>query len=73
MIYQITTLSGKIETEEEKVQKLEINIKRIRVSIQHIRRHDKVLTAPQDLWEPELTRLVDSIGEKFSAAFDRTY
>ena len=73
MIYQITTLSGKIETEEEKVQKLEINIKRIRVSIQDIRRHDKVLTALQDLWEPELTRLVDSIGEKFSAAFDRTY
>ena len=28
---------------------------------------------PQDNWQPALEKLVASIGEKFSAAFDRTY
>ena len=60
---------------QKKVEKVERNIKHARVcalqssSVKYIlRTHVFVL---QDNWQPALEKLVASIGEKFSAAFDR--
>ena len=68
---EIAKLKQTIEEREEKLVKVEQRITRTRVSAipDSWRRVAKFNF--QALWEPALKNLVDSIGEKFSAAFDR--
>ena len=54
---------------------MENNIKnaRVRFGLFHLHLGSSFFTFHQDNWQPALEKLVASIGEKFSAAFDRKH
>ena len=70
---EIEQLTAKVEDREKRVQRIEQSIKMARVSVpaDTSTRRGKLIGGEQDNWQPELEKLVGSIGKKVSAAFDR--
>jgi hypothetical protein len=70
---QIETLTDVVEANEKKSRRIERIIKNTRVG-QVLSMRDNLLTISlQDNWEPALEKLVQSIGQRFSRAFDRKF
>jgi hypothetical protein len=60
-----------IANREKKATKIERSINNAKVKICVPSEHLLVNRRNQSNWKPALERLVESIGQKFSAAFDR--
>lgn len=69
---QIDALTATIEERQTRMQRIEQSITAARVrNATNALTSTVSLYAKQDNWQPELEKLVNSIGQKFSAAFDR--
>ena len=70
-------LEKTVADRKKKADKVEHNIKNARVSFGlfhlQVRRLIQICFFLQDNWQPALEKLIASIGEKFSAAFDRKH
>lgn len=69
---EIETLNATVEERERRIERIQRSIQtaRVRLSLYRIiAPTDK--TWPKDNWQPALQTLVQSIGKKFSGAFDR--
>ncbi|EPQ58883.1 P-loop containing nucleoside triphosphate hydrolase protein [Gloeophyllum trabeum ATCC 11539] len=67
----LNTNASVIEQYERRKEEIESLSQKIEQRERRIAKIERAIKAAQDNWEPALERLVNSIGTKFSAAFDR--
>ncbi|KAI0784897.1 P-loop containing nucleoside triphosphate hydrolase protein [Abortiporus biennis] len=65
------TNAGIIETYRKRCEEIKILKETIEEREQKIQKKERSIKIARDSWEPALQELVSSVGEKFSAAFDR--
>ncbi|KAJ3553657.1 hypothetical protein NM688_g3492 [Phlebia brevispora] len=65
------TNAGVVDTYKKRQAEIATLSQKIENQEEKAQKVEQVIKRTRDLWEPELTRLVESIGEKFSNAFDR--
>ncbi|KAF8651094.1 hypothetical protein AX16_004894 [Volvariella volvacea WC 439] len=63
--------AGIVEQYEKRKQEIEELAQQIENKTAKAEKLERTITKTRGLWQPALERLVSSIGEKFSAAFDR--
>ncbi|KAH8096592.1 hypothetical protein BXZ70DRAFT_945257 [Cristinia sonorae] len=65
------TNAGVIDQWEQRKAAIEELKLKIADREEKVGKKERAIKAARDKWEPALTKLVDSVGERFSAAFDR--
>ncbi|THH15953.1 hypothetical protein EW146_g4614 [Bondarzewia mesenterica] len=67
----LQTNPGVVDQYERRKAEIEALTKKIEERERKAKKVDKAIKIARESWEPALRRLIDSIGRKFSAAFDR--